>query len=349
MMSSSVLKAPFPYFGGKSRAAHLFWQGFGDVKNYVEPFAGSLAAVLSRPNYNPSRHTETVNDLDCYLSNFWRALQSDPESVAYWCDQPVNEADLHARHTWLSNQFEFRERMHSDPDYYDSKIAGWWVWGLCASIGAGWCAKSQPPRGLPHLGDNEQGVHRQLPHLGNNGRGVHRQLPHLGSDGESQHSADLYEYFEALANRLRRVRVACGDWTRVLGPSVTERIGITGVVLDPPYEQTLRSDVYRMETPVSAAVREWAIANGTNPRLRIALCGYADEHEMPADWQCVAWKAGNGYSGKDNENRKKERIWFSPHCLQVCQDEELNRRIAKMHGYGRLVTYEQALRLTQAA
>jgi hypothetical protein len=47
---------------------------------------------------------ETVNDKDCYLANFWRALQADPEAVAHWADAPVNEADLHARHQWLVNQ-----------------------------------------------------------------------------------------------------------------------------------------------------------------------------------------------------------------------------------------------------
>jgi hypothetical protein len=24
-----------------------------------------------------------------------------------------------------------------------------------------------------------------------------------------------------------------------------------------------------------------------------------------------------GYAGEDNDNREKERIWFSPHCLQL--------------------------------
>jgi hypothetical protein len=46
---TATLRAPFPYFGGKSRAAHLVWAAFGDVPNYVEPFAGSLAVLLGRP------------------------------------------------------------------------------------------------------------------------------------------------------------------------------------------------------------------------------------------------------------------------------------------------------------
>ena len=56
------LKAPFPYFGGKSRVALQVWERFGDVANYVEPFAGSLAVLLGRPT---EPKTETVNDLDC--------------------------------------------------------------------------------------------------------------------------------------------------------------------------------------------------------------------------------------------------------------------------------------------
>lgn len=72
------MKAPFPWFGGKSRAAHLVWDRFGNVPNYVEPFAGSLAVLLARP-HEPA--IETVNDLDCFIANFWRAAKSDPEAV----------------------------------------------------------------------------------------------------------------------------------------------------------------------------------------------------------------------------------------------------------------------------
>jgi hypothetical protein len=136
---SYTLRAPFPWFGGKSRAASLIWEGLGDVRNYVEPFAGSLAVMLARPT---EARIETVNDLDCYLANFWRAVALDPEAVAAAADWPVNEADLHARHRWLVDRAEFRERMRSDPDFYDAKIAGWWAWGLSCWIGGGWCANT---------------------------------------------------------------------------------------------------------------------------------------------------------------------------------------------------------------
>lgn len=304
IMQVSKLKAPFPWFGGKSRAANLIWQAFGDAPNYVEPFAGSLAALLLRQDYDPLKHTETVNDLDCYVANFWRALQHDPEGVMHWCDQPVNEADLHARHKWLIGQAEFREKMLSDPGFYDIKIAGWWVWGLCCWIGSGWCKVD----GVAAM---------KLPHLGNHGRGIHRKRPHLGNHGRG----DLQEYLQSLADRLRRVRVCCGDWARVLGPSPTFKLGVTAVLLDPPYRQDLRADLYSVETHVSDDVRKWAITNGGNSKLRIVLCGYSDEHRMPEDWRKVAWECGKGFAGQNkkfsNDNRDKETLWISPACLPV--------------------------------
>src|SRR5690606_37881267 len=169
----TALKAPFPWFGGKRRVAPLVWEAIGDVDNYVEPFAGSLAVLLGRPHTH-RRVAETVNDADHYVANFWRALAHDPEGVAVAADWPVNESDLFARHLWLVNEGRARiAAMESDPDFYDVKVAGWWVWGLSAWIGSGWCSGTGPhtyetieARQLPHLGDAGQGVWRVRPHLG---------------------------------------------------------------------------------------------------------------------------------------------------------------------------------------
>lgn len=309
----TLLKAPFPWFGGKSRVADVVWRAFGDVPNYVEPFAGSLAVLLARPG-GPGK-VETVNDLDCYLANFWRALALDPEGVAKACDWPVNEADLSARHQWLVDQAGFRERMKTEPDFYDVKIAGWWVWGLCAWIGSGWCSEKKYRDGTAG-----RGVNRQLPHLSTAGQGVNRQLPHLGDAGRgvNRTSVDL----SALALRLRRVRVACGDWKRVLGTSVTTNCHkdnmLTGVLLDPPY--TDGAIDYATGSRISADVSAWAREHGDDKRLRIAICGYEGEHDLPG-WTEHAWKAAGGFSsqkkGGDNGNKHRERVWFSPHCLPI--------------------------------
>ena len=329
-MGGVKVKAPFPWFGGKSRAAELIWSRFGNVRNYVEPFAGSIAVMLARPHWpfdtDAAIRLETINDKDAYVANFWRALQSDPEGVCAAADAPVNEVDLHARHRWLLGQVDHVERLKCDPDYYDARIAGYWAWGLSSWIGGNFC---QPRKlnAVPHLGGR---VNRQLPHLGDNGNGVNRQLPRLGGKGRGVNGGcqDRYErllaYFYELADRLRGVRVCCGDWTRVLTPSVTTVHGVTAVLLDPPYDVD-GTDYGESSKGISSAVREWALLNGDDPRFKIAFCGYEDEgHSFPSSWECVAWKAGGGYNNLgDGKNRHRERIWFSPACSRQVAEGEL--------------------------
>ena len=267
----------------------------------------------------PADRIETANDKDGLVCNFWRAVQHDPEAVAHWADWPVNECDLHARHVWLRAQIPaLIPKLEGDPDFRDAHIAGWWVWGLACWIGSGFCG----PSGAGPWGVNDDG---QLVHLGNAGRGVARRLVHLGSAGQGvakRGDGGLVAWMGALCARLRRVRICCGDWTRVLGETPTIGQGLTGVFLDPPYSAEAGRDpaIYAVEDlDVAHAVREWAIAHGDDPLLRIALCGYDGEHAMPARWTAVPWKAQGGYggqgTGRGRANAAREVAWFSPGCL----------------------------------
>jgi hypothetical protein len=40
-------------------------------------------------------------------------------------------------------------------------------------------------------------------------------------------------------------------------------------------------------------------------------------------WTEHSWKGARGYAAEGNDNRDKERIWFSPHCLGVGRQHEL--------------------------
>ena len=343
MSDQEALKAPFVWFGGKRKVAPVVWERLGDVDNYVEPFAGSLAVLLGRPmSDDPSeRRTETVNDADHYLSNFWRSIASDPEEVAHWADWPVNEDDLFARHLWLVNEGRqiLAEGIEADPFFYDPMIAGWWVWGVNSWIGSGWCAGNGPWKkdddGIVRKGGSAgQGVNRQLPHLGDAGRGVNRQRPHLGDAGRTgfwrmEHRQDgLTAYFMQLANRLRDVRVCTGDWSRIVTKGALSFGGTVGVFLDPPYSGEVRTEGLYAEDGLDVAeqVRKWAIANGDDKRLRIVLAGYSDEHddEIPGNWERVRWTASAAYqttnsasdaSDGNQANRRNEVLWCSPGCL----------------------------------
>ena len=145
---------------------------FGNVQNYVEPFFGSGAVLLGRPQ--PFDGVETVNDKDGFVANFWRALQAAPDEVARHADWPVNENDLHARHVWLvERKKKLQARLEGDPDFYDARIAGYWVWGIACWIGSGFCSGNGPWKSVEVDGA------RELVHVGNDGQGVNRKLPHL--------------------------------------------------------------------------------------------------------------------------------------------------------------------------
>jgi len=315
-----------------------------------------------------------VNDKECLVANFWRAVQWAPEEVARMADWPINEADLRARHLWLVNEGRpsIAERVNTDPHFFDARVAAWWVWGLSCWIGSGWCAGgrkhtrpeinankgvhsleeqrgaddwSEPWKVRPHLtakegqgvniadkrpiltGWSTKGVHAQMPGLAHQDRkGVHCKRPDLNNfankDGKQQTGNGLVEWMLALATRLRRVRVCCGDWSRICTDAVVFNESPTAVFLDPPYGVKADRDAKLYNTDsltVADDVREWALSHGSDKRLRIAYCSYG-EVEMPKGWQRVYWKAPGGYGnqgdGRGRENRHRETIDFSPHCLQ---------------------------------
>jgi DNA adenine methylase len=233
----------------------------------------------------------------------WRAIKADPDAVAAWADYPVTELDLHARHRWLITQREsLRDRLVADPLWYDAQIAGWWLWGAACWIGQGWCEREV----------------EQIPHLGNTGTGVNTVA--LGYT-VAERAAALAAYLQRIADALRTARITCGDWQRVVTPTVTTGHGITALLLDPPYQHADRTTTYGAhDHDIFDEVWAWAMRNGDNPMLRIALCGYEDGRATHDGWECVAWQAHGGYgnqgTGQGSVNKRRERIWFSPHCVK---------------------------------
>jgi hypothetical protein len=168
----------------------------------------------------------------------------------------------------------------------------------------------------------------QLPHLGNKGQGIHRHTPDARLSRKT-----IRAVLDPISERLRAVRVTCGDWSRVLGPSAMwpcathKRHDVCGVVLDPPYaEGNADYAVGGTGTTLAQDVLEWCVQWSDEPQIRIALCGYTGHYDdvlEPLGWTPVRWKARGGYGshgdGAARENSAREVVWFSPHCLDEAQ------------------------------
>ena len=334
---------------------------------------GSLAMLLLRPG--PFVGTETVNDADGFLANFWRAVRLDPAAVAEHADWPVNENDLHARHVWLREQrATLTRRLEGRPRFFDAKIAGWWVLGpvLLDRLGmvrrgpvgpvVRWSevdgvpparppgrrrARGQPParppgqrraRGQPPARPPGRCRARGQPPTGPPGRCRARGQPQTGPPGRCRARRQATPGEGSTAN-------GSGDAGRLLrgpvrpapaGPGVLRRLDAglradtdrqAGVDRRLPRSALRRhgqadaiDSTARTASPSPTRSASGPSTTGATRKLRIALCGYAGEHDMPADWAEWAWKAKGGYGSQskahDNPNAKRERIWFSPHCLE---------------------------------
>ena len=302
--------SPFPYFGGKRTVAADVWERLGSPRQYIEPFCGSAAVLLAAPN---PASLEVVCDASGFIANFWRAVKHRPDAVAEWADYPVSHIDLGARHIWLMDRrSEVGKALH-DPDWPgDAKMAGWWLWGQCCWIGSGWC--NWDGEGLP-ASDAGMGIQAkgQIPHASDAGMGIQAkgQIPHASDAGRGEMlltsgGRTAWRWLHELADRLERVRIVHGDWTRCLN----NHFGgdDTALFLDPPYRAYER--LYGVASPIADAVETWA---RDNAHLRIALCGHAGDYDLP-EWDVVPWSRGRlTYSG--GKTTSKECVWYSPACL----------------------------------
>ena len=133
----------------------------------------------------------------------------------------------------------------------------------------------------------------------------------------------IYKWFRKLSERLRYVRVVCGDWTRVCGGNWQDNIGTVGIFFDPPYSVENRNqNLYHQESvTIANDVRKWCIERGNKSSYRIVLAGYDEHDELEkCEWTKHHWKTSGGYSKigkKENMNRFRETLWMSPHCIKT--------------------------------
>lgn len=272
-MTPSALTAPFPYHGGKRAWAADVWPRLGRTDNYLEPFGGSLAMLLCCPH--PAKR-EVVCERNHYITNAWRAIQEDPEGVAYYADRPTNHDDFRAAAIWLANWTErvIEMDLWADLDWYDSRAAGLWIWGQSLSIGLDFPAFKGKRKSdeIPLVSDRPgaRGVSQQKRNIPNDrvplvsdypgARGVSQQKRNIPIDrvptvnhvisgqGVSAQRRTipsgpgrLVPWMLALSARIKPMTILDRDWKGITSNSVTMRTPshpkhTTALFADPPYK-----------------------------------------------------------------------------------------------------------------
>ena len=265
------LTAPFPYYGGKGRIASKVWEKFGTVDRYIDPFFGSGAVLWANPNH---ASFEIVCDTNGYICNVWRAIQQDPEQVAYWTDYPTIHQDLTARNTWLMEwHAEHKGRLSEDPMFYDTRVAGWWIWGMSIWIGSGFCVK-------------KQSIKRPFVSKDGTGQGANKQRKDI----------NIQEWFIALSKRMEKIIILNCDWEAIKSPTILGKTKKsakrkTAIFLDPPYLSGKRSVLYDsdFEMPgnndiVAKKSYAWAVEMANTSDCLIAYCCHAGDFSIPEGW-----------------------------------------------------------------
>jgi site-specific DNA-adenine methylase len=289
----------FPYVGGKYLVAPKINRRFGEIDTRIDAFTGSSSWILASP---PVKY-EIVNDLDGYVVNYLRAVKYAPDEIARHLDFPRAELELIAYHHYTRDKFtELVARLGGDPEYYDPVIAARWAYVMAHCVmyehkrAGGWLVRDGR---LVY----ERGAGRR--------RGSMASTPQLLAQLVKEHRVS--EYVAALSERLRNVWVMWNDFEVVVGKANRHDLGVVGILLDPPYPRHLRDFDYDTDSEdIWHRAARWAIANGDNPKYRIAVCGYNDAESdalFPPSWSRLFWRRfGLG------RNKDKECVWFSPHC-----------------------------------
>jgi DNA adenine methylase len=137
------LKAPFAWYGGKSRLADWIISHFPPHDVYIEPFGGAASVLLAKA---PCK-VEIYNDLNSGVVNFYRCLRDADKTAEL---QRRLELTPYSREEFLL----CREYIYTEEPYGYGDIEHAWNWAVCAmqchsgTIGCGrgpsWGAQFDP-------------------------------------------------------------------------------------------------------------------------------------------------------------------------------------------------------------
>ena len=97
---------------------------------------GKITLSIFWRKKNDRNKTETINDKNANISNVWRSIKFDPETTANFCYYPIHHTELTSRKRYIfANYDKLATKLSNDVDYFDPKLAGFWIYAAAISIG----------------------------------------------------------------------------------------------------------------------------------------------------------------------------------------------------------------------
>ena len=113
----NAMKPAISYYGGKQRMAHHIVPLIPKHTVYVEPFAGGLAILFSKPLpqvTNSDFYREVINDKDDRLINFYRQLRNNGDALVRLLElTPYSESEYR-----LSKQLDITDDLERARRYF---------------------------------------------------------------------------------------------------------------------------------------------------------------------------------------------------------------------------------------
>lgn len=124
--AGGTVKAPFPYYGGKTRLAEEIVALLPEHTHYVEPFAGALSVLLAKPR----SVLETVNDINGDIVNLFKVMRDRTGDLERVCALTPHSREEHtlARDRDVEDDLERARRTFvslSQGSYASLRRTGW--------------------------------------------------------------------------------------------------------------------------------------------------------------------------------------------------------------------------------
>lgn len=271
----STLTPPIKWHGGKHYLASRIIALMPPHVHYVEPYAGGLAVLLAK---DPEGGSEVVNDINRWLTTFWRVLQREDRFQTFIRlaqATPFSEAEFE----WCS---AFKDDCVEACDADPARAAHWFF--VC-------CRQSLAGR----MKDFAT---------------LSRTRTRRGMNEQASAWLTAVEGLPAVHERLKRVVVLNRPAVEVIhqqdGPG-------TLFYLDPPYYHPTRASTDTYAHEMNEMDHRELLATITHEKRqgKFMLSGYPSElyQEFLSGWKRHDFDLPNNASGGDSKRRMTECVW----------------------------------------